>query len=70
MTVLAPEARNPAAVLLRQCVLPPLAPAEAARLLAVLLPEKDDAQDGARRRTLRRAGGVPFFLVSCAQEPR
>jgi len=47
----------------------PLATAEAARLLDMLL---DDGDRGAARhaRLLRRAGGVPFFLVSCARAIR
>jgi tetratricopeptide (TPR) repeat protein/transcriptional regulator with XRE-family HTH domain len=42
----------------------PLAPAEAVTLLDGLLP---DANAALRRRVLERAGGVPFFVMSCAQ---
>ncbi|HVA91913.1 MAG TPA: AAA family ATPase [Chloroflexota bacterium] len=47
----------------------PLATAEAARLLDTLL---EEGNRGAARhaRLLRRAGGVPFFLVSCVQAIR
>ena len=44
--------------------LAPLAPAEAATLLDGLLTEADAVL---RARVLERAGGVPFFLVSCVQ---
>jgi transcriptional regulator with XRE-family HTH domain len=53
--------------------LEPLGPQEAAELLDHLLVENGDADlaDGERvhlrQRLLRRAGGVPYFLVSCAQ---
>jgi tetratricopeptide (TPR) repeat protein/transcriptional regulator with XRE-family HTH domain len=42
----------------------------AAELLAELLLEDADAGVGVRNRVLRRAGGVPFYLISCAQEVR
>jgi tetratricopeptide (TPR) repeat protein/transcriptional regulator with XRE-family HTH domain len=44
--------------------LAPLAPAEAAILLDGLL---TDAAEVPRARVLERAGGVPFFLVSCVE---
>jgi DNA-binding XRE family transcriptional regulator/tetratricopeptide (TPR) repeat protein len=53
----------------------PLSREEAAKLLAVLLPElprtpagDPQGDDGLlRERILRRAGGVPFYIVSCAR---
>ncbi len=56
----------------------PLAPSEATALLQQMLADRDDAEpDEAvrttaidahlRERLLRRTGGVPFFLMSCAQ---
>jgi tetratricopeptide (TPR) repeat protein/transcriptional regulator with XRE-family HTH domain len=51
----------------------PLRAAEARELLERLLPqgEKDDARgDALRDDVLRRADGVPFFLVSCAADLR
>jgi tetratricopeptide (TPR) repeat protein len=56
--------------------LEPLLPAEAAELLALLLaemePETEPGRDteGVRQQILARAGGLPFYLVSCAQEAR
>jgi transcriptional regulator with XRE-family HTH domain len=44
--------------------LQPLTPAEAATMLGGLLTDEDAAL---RSQILERAGGVPFFLVSCAQ---
>jgi tetratricopeptide (TPR) repeat protein len=46
-----------------------LAPQEAARLLEELLDGTDGHAGVPRERVLRRAGGVPFFLISCAQAP-
>jgi tetratricopeptide (TPR) repeat protein/transcriptional regulator with XRE-family HTH domain len=54
----------------------PLAADEAAELLAELLAEPTESQDALayesalRKRALQRAGGVPFFVISCAQELR
>ncbi len=48
-------------------VVRPLAPEDAARLLAAVLDGADGAEAERRARVLRRAGGVPFFLLSCAE---
>jgi tetratricopeptide (TPR) repeat protein len=48
-------------------MLRPLPPEEAARLLGTLLCDTDEAPCSRRDELLRRAGGVPFFLVSGAQ---
>jgi tetratricopeptide (TPR) repeat protein len=49
----------------------PLTPAEAATLLSELLDEPTGTQrDATMQRVLKRVGGVPYFLVSCAQELR
>jgi tetratricopeptide (TPR) repeat protein/transcriptional regulator with XRE-family HTH domain len=53
-----------------QHTLGPLAPADAARLLAALLPEEGAGERAQRGRVLQRAGGVPFVLVSYAQALR
>jgi tetratricopeptide (TPR) repeat protein/transcriptional regulator with XRE-family HTH domain len=45
----------------------PLAPQETQELLNNLLADDGDAMAARREEVLRRAGGVPFFLVSCAQ---
>jgi predicted ATPase/DNA-binding XRE family transcriptional regulator len=56
-----------AAELAARRALRPLAQQEAAQLLDLLL-EGTGAEGGTRREeVLQRAGGVPFFLVSCAQ---
>ena len=47
-------------------LLSPLSPSEAARLLDELL-AGDLPEPALREQVLQRAGGVPFFLVSCAQ---
>ncbi len=47
-------------------VLGPLAPEEAGQLLDGLLVSREDEDSALRAQALRRAGGVPFFLVSCA----
>jgi tetratricopeptide (TPR) repeat protein/transcriptional regulator with XRE-family HTH domain len=44
----------------------PLDPREAQALLAGLLPKHTAGDSTLAERVLRRAGGVPFFLVSCA----
>jgi tetratricopeptide (TPR) repeat protein/DNA-binding XRE family transcriptional regulator len=58
--------------LVMQRMLAPLAPVEAARLLDDLLAGADDAvvPQSQRGQVLRRTGGVPFFLVSCAERLR
>lgn len=51
----------------------PLAPldhANATKLLAALLADAPESLGDAESRLLSRAGGVPFYLVSCAQEAR
>jgi tetratricopeptide (TPR) repeat protein len=48
-------------------LLGPLAPAEAAQLLDELLAEERDVATALRAQVLARAGGVPFFVVSCAR---
>jgi transcriptional regulator with XRE-family HTH domain/tetratricopeptide (TPR) repeat protein len=45
----------------------PLSPPEAQQLLDVLWEERGDHEHARRAQALQRAGGVPFFLVSCAQ---
>jgi predicted ATPase len=51
--------------------LPPLAPEEAAQLLDGLLEgEGQEDMQAVRERVLQRAGGVPFFLVTCALAAR
>jgi len=56
--------------LAQQEPLGPLSRQEAAQLLAALLPAAEDIDEGVRERVLQRAGGMPFFLVSCAQSVR
>jgi tetratricopeptide (TPR) repeat protein len=51
-------------------LLSPLAPAEAAQLVAKLLDGIDGPGMDLRAEVVRRTGGVPFFVVSCAQELR
>jgi tetratricopeptide (TPR) repeat protein/transcriptional regulator with XRE-family HTH domain len=53
-----------------QRLLGPLSPEEAGQLLATLLPEEVEGATMLRERVVRRAGGVPFYLVSCAQSLR
>jgi tetratricopeptide (TPR) repeat protein/transcriptional regulator with XRE-family HTH domain len=53
-----------------QRLLGPLSPEEAGQLLATLLPEAAEGATMLRERVVRRAGGVPFYLVSCAQALR
>jgi transcriptional regulator with XRE-family HTH domain len=50
--------------------LAPLSPAEAEQLLAGLLPGTDRESEERQEHVLRRSGGVPFFIVSCAQALR
>jgi tetratricopeptide (TPR) repeat protein len=57
-----------AAGLVRQHTLGPLAPGDAAHLFDALVAGASVAAGpGVRERVLHQAGGVPFFLVSCAQ---
>jgi tetratricopeptide (TPR) repeat protein len=56
--------------LVAQRALPPLAPGEAAQLLEGLLAGVEESGAGLRERVLQRTGGVPYFLVSCAQALR
>jgi predicted ATPase len=58
------------AELAMQHMLPPLTPQEAGQLLAALLADVAGAEPLLQQRVLQRAGGVPFFLVSCAQALR
>jgi tetratricopeptide (TPR) repeat protein/transcriptional regulator with XRE-family HTH domain len=51
----------------RRAELSPLGEAEAAALLAHLLPETEEGEPHLRQQVLERAGGVPLFLVSCVQ---
>jgi tetratricopeptide (TPR) repeat protein len=53
-----------------QHTLPPHTPQEAGQLLAGLLADVAGAEPRVQQRVLQRAGGVPFFLVSCAQALR
>ena len=48
-------------------MLTPLGTAEAERLLVDLLPGEGADAGLLRRRVLHRTGGIPYFLVSCAQ---
>ena len=45
----------------------PLSPAQTRQLCDLLLGGTDPARDAVRERLLQRAGGLPFFIVSCAQ---
>jgi tetratricopeptide (TPR) repeat protein/transcriptional regulator with XRE-family HTH domain len=47
--------------------LPALAPEEASHLLDGMLADLDSAEAALRAQVIQRAGGVPFFLVSCAR---
>jgi transcriptional regulator with XRE-family HTH domain/tetratricopeptide (TPR) repeat protein len=49
-------------------VVAPLTADEAEDLLAALLPESGESALAMRQQVARRAGGIPFFLISCAQE--
>jgi tetratricopeptide (TPR) repeat protein/transcriptional regulator with XRE-family HTH domain len=51
------------------CPLRPLAPAEARQLAAGLLADVEDAAE-VTERVLQRAGGLPFFVISCAEALR
>jgi tetratricopeptide (TPR) repeat protein/transcriptional regulator with XRE-family HTH domain len=53
-----------------QHTLRPLTSQEAADLLTRLLEDADGAQVRVREQVVQRTGGVPFFLLSCAQELR
>ena len=48
----------------------PLAPAEASTLLQSLLDGHEEAVEALREQLVARTGGVPYFLVSCAQALR
>jgi len=50
-----------------RALLSPLSTKEAALLLATLLPEPSEDSAQLRLHVLQRAGGLPFFLISCAQ---
>jgi tetratricopeptide (TPR) repeat protein/transcriptional regulator with XRE-family HTH domain len=56
--------------LARQLPLGPLAPHEAATLFERLFGDASDTSDALAERVVERTGGVPFFLVSCAQALR
>jgi tetratricopeptide (TPR) repeat protein/transcriptional regulator with XRE-family HTH domain len=58
------------AELATQHTLGPLGPEEAGQLLAALLDDGAGAEFLLQQRVLQRSGGVPFFLVSCAQALR
>jgi tetratricopeptide (TPR) repeat protein/transcriptional regulator with XRE-family HTH domain len=58
------------AELATQHTLGPLTPEEAGQLLAGLLVDVTGAEPLLQQRVLQRAGGLPFFLVSCAQALR
>ena len=64
---LADLASGPKGPLVRHCALSPLDPADARHVLRDLVADADPAVMG---RVVERAGGVPFFLVSCAQALR
>lgn len=55
------------AKLARQLQVGPLGPAEATTLLHGLLGDAEAARSGLAEQVLARAGGVPFYLVSCVQ---
>jgi tetratricopeptide (TPR) repeat protein/transcriptional regulator with XRE-family HTH domain len=50
-----------------RALLAPLSAEEAGVLLATLLPEPLEGDAPLRQQVLQRAGGLPFFLISCAQ---
>jgi tetratricopeptide (TPR) repeat protein/transcriptional regulator with XRE-family HTH domain len=50
-----------------QRTLAPLTPQEVGQLLAALLEGTHADRDGLRERVAQRTGGVPFYVVSCAQ---
>jgi transcriptional regulator with XRE-family HTH domain/tetratricopeptide (TPR) repeat protein len=58
------------ASLATQHTLPPLTREEGGQLLAALLADVAGTEPRLQQRVLQRAGGVPFFLVSCAQALR
>ncbi len=60
-------ARGPRGALVRHCALSPLDAAASQQLLGELIAGVDPA---VAERLVERAGGVPFFLVSCAQALR
>ncbi len=73
------QAQDPLAVLLADLahaglaarrLLGPLTPPEAAQLWDGLVADEADEAGALRERVLQRAGGVPFFVVSCARARR
>jgi tetratricopeptide (TPR) repeat protein len=48
----------------------PLSPDQTRQLVDQLLAGTDPLPEDVRERLLQRAGGLPFFIVSCAQGPR
>lgn len=64
MSTLADLARDE---LVRQQAIGPLASAEAAQLVGHLLEDAPDAANALAEALFERTGGVPFFLISCAQ---
>jgi tetratricopeptide (TPR) repeat protein len=50
-----------------RALLAPLSTEEAATLLATLLPDPPADSASLRQQVLQRAGGLPFFLISCAE---
>jgi tetratricopeptide (TPR) repeat protein/transcriptional regulator with XRE-family HTH domain len=48
----------------------PLAPAEASALLQSILAAREEAAETLREQLLTRTGGIPYFLVSCAEALR
>ncbi len=59
-----------AAGLAEEARLGPLAPEEASALLQSMLAARANADAALRAHLLRRTGGVPYFLVSCAEALR
>jgi tetratricopeptide (TPR) repeat protein/transcriptional regulator with XRE-family HTH domain len=55
------------AEMVRQADLSPLATEEAGALLRVVLAERSGSEEAMIERVLARAGGVPFFLISCVR---
>jgi tetratricopeptide (TPR) repeat protein/transcriptional regulator with XRE-family HTH domain len=59
-----------AAGLAAEVRLDPLAPEEASVLLQSMLSGREDEDETLREQLLRRTGGMPYFLVSCAEALR
>ena len=53
--------------LAKQHMLSPLRPHEAVQLARHFLDEQSFSEEALRERVVQRAGGVPFFVISCAQ---